>query len=98
MKKICFGLSAFLVLIQVHVQAILPPLYHTLSEFKALINDKQLTDKLQSGEAILSITLSESSFRVQTNQHNMIVDIVYEQTDRIGPAQFHLVFHEPTPR
>jgi hypothetical protein len=77
--------------------ALLPPLYHTLSEFKALLEDKQLTEKLTSGEAIISIELTDKSFTVMTNQHKLVVDIVFDKSETIGPAKFHLVFHDPEP-
>jgi hypothetical protein len=78
--------------------AILPPLYHTLAEFKAVVESPELTKSLQSGEAILSVTRDENTrFTVLTNKHKLLIDVVYEQTGRIGPAKFHLQFHEPVP-
>lgn len=78
--------------------SILPPLYHTLAEFKSLIDSPDLTRLLQSGEAIVSITREENNtFVVLTNKHTMGVDVVFEPTKLIGPAKFHLVFHDPIP-
>jgi hypothetical protein len=98
MKKICAVIATAIILVQFTVQAILPPLYHTLAEFKALIQDKQFVEKLNSGEVLESITLTDSKFIILTSQHRLVVEIVYERTERIGPAQFHLVFNEPQPR
>jgi hypothetical protein len=78
--------------------SILPPLYHTLAEFKAIVESPELTSSLQSGEAIISITREENAeFVVLTNKNKLLVDVVFEKTARIGPAKFHLVFHKPEP-
>lgn len=98
MKKLFILTFTLLTIIQGQVQALLPPLYHTQAEFKAVIEDKQLLEKLQSGEAIISITRLDNSFKVLTTQHRIVIDVVYDKTDRIGPAQFHLVVHDPQPR
>jgi hypothetical protein len=96
MNKLLFLLSILTVLIQSKGEAILPPLYHTLAEFKAVVEAPELTQSLQSGDAILSITRNENTqFVVLSNKHKIIVDVVYEHTDKIGPAKFHLVFHTP---
>jgi hypothetical protein len=98
MKKKFFLLCISMFLIHGYGIAILPPLYHTLAEFKAVIEAPELTQDLQSGEAILSITLDENAkFTVLTNKHKLVVDVVYEHTNKIGPAKFHLVFHEAEP-
>jgi hypothetical protein len=78
------------------IQALLPPLYHTLAEFKAVVEDKTLIEKLESGEAIISITrLEDGNFEVITTKHKIILDVVFEKTDLIGPGKFHLVVHDP---
>lgn len=78
------------------LEALLPPLYLTLAEFKALVDDKRLTDNLTSGEGIVSIQrLENGNLQVLTTKHEMIVDVVFEPTEKIGPGKFHLEFHEP---
>lgn len=80
------------------IQALLPPLYLTLAEFKAIIEDKKLLDKLSSGEAIVSIARGENNtYEILTTQHKIIVDVVFEKTQMIGPGKFHLEFHDPQP-
>ena len=80
------------------VQALLPPLYHTLAEFKAIVDDKQLVAKLESGEPIVSITrLEDGNFEVLTTKHKIIINVVFEKTQLIGPGKFHLVIHDPQP-
>ncbi len=78
------------------LSSLLPPLYHTLAEFKSIVEAPELTKILQSGEAILSITREDNTtFVVLTNKHKLVVDIVYEPTQMIGPAKYHLKFHDP---
>lgn len=96
MKKFIF--LALLLGIAAKGEALLPPLYTTLNEFKALIEDPKLTEKLNSGEAIKLIKRTEKGFFVLTNKHILFVDVVPEETGLIGPAQFHLKFNNPIPR
>lgn len=77
--------------------AALPPLYETLAEFKSLINSKELTERLNSGEAIMNITRNDKGFTVETNKHTLDVEVVYEPTGHPGPAHYHLVFKEAQP-
>ena len=96
MKKIWFWMFVFIFSGQMG-WALLPPLYHTLSEYKALLEDKQLTEKLSSGEAILLIERADKSFTVTTNKHKLVVDILFDKPETIGPAKFHFIFHDPEP-
>lgn len=75
--------------------ALLPPLYESIKEYKALLNDPRFVDNLTSGETILDIRREHNNFEVITNQHKLNVKIVYEPQGRPGPAQFHLEFMEP---
>lgn len=78
--------------------AILPPVYESVKEYKALLDDRQLTEKLGSGESILAIKRIDQGFFILTTRYTMSVDVIYDPTERIGPAAFHLVFHEPSLR
>lgn len=81
------------------MQALLPPLYHTLAEFKAIVDDKMLLDKLESGEAIVSITrLDDGNFEVLTTKNKLSIEVVFDKTKLIGPGKFHLVIQDPQPR
>ena len=95
MNKILIIVALSVSLAQCSLQAALPPLFQSRAEFKALIEDKHLTEKLKSGEAIVSITRSEKSFTVVTTRAEMQVDVVYDKSDKKGPLKFHLVFHDP---
>lgn len=98
MKKLTCVLFTFLAVFQISsAWSVLPPLYTTLDQFKAVVNDEQLPKKLDSGEAILAIVRIQDGFKIVTNKHRLIVDVVPEKTDKIGPMKFHLVFHDPVP-
>jgi hypothetical protein len=97
MKKLLIVSMLLIGLSQANLQAALPPLYASKAEFKALIEDSRLTEKLQSGEAIVSISRAGKSFTVVTTRNKMFVDVVPHITQRVGPAEFHLEFHEPRP-
>lgn len=78
------------------LSALKPPLYHTLDEFKALIEDPQLPGKLDSSQAIQSIVRTEQGFEVTTNKAVLPVNVVNEPAPKgwVGPAKFHLEFQE----
>lgn len=94
MKKFIFVLALMVPALN---QGLLPPLYETLAEFKSLINDDRLPQSLQSGEAIISIKKQEDNFIVTTNKSQLVVRIVHEKTQMIGPAKFHLEFDKRQP-
>lgn len=95
-KKLAGMFMAWALVCQMPLFSLLPPLYHTLNEFKAIVEAPELTTQLQSGEAIISIAREDNrTFVVLTNKHKLIVDVVEEPTKLIGPAKFHLVFHDP---
>jgi hypothetical protein len=75
---------------------LLPPLYESLAEFKSLINDERLPQSLDSGELILDVKKRDGSFIVTTNKRAIVITVVHEKSNVIGPAKFHLQF--PTAR
>lgn len=79
------------------VAAVLPPLYESLKEYKALLEDPQLTKKLESGELIMDIERSDRMFTITTNKHTLDVNIVYDAQSQPGPQNFHFEFAEPIP-
>lgn len=99
MKRISLLIVTFLLVAQFSIaSAVLPPLFTNRDEFKTLINDKQFTSKLDSGDAIVAIYRTKTGFTVLTNKHKMFVDVVADKSAKAGPAQFHLVFHDPVAR
>lgn len=95
MKKLAMILLVSLTAVK--AEAILPPLYQTASEIKSIMTDKELGERLQSGEAIMKIEKNELGYEVITNRHHVQVYVEYESALRPGPAHFKLHFGEPIP-
>jgi|694.fasta_scaffold70349_2 hypothetical protein len=95
MKKI--AISVFLLFSSIS-EAVLPPLYSTVEEYQRLLKDRELVEKLDAGQAILSIERVEGGFIILTPKYSLTVDIVAEPQNQPGPAHFHLHFHDPLPR
>lgn len=96
MKKVIF-FSILAMSFSVPAFALLPPLYESINEYKALLNDSNLTHKLVSGELISSITRTEDGFEIITNKHRLNVKVIFDPQKMPGPAKFHLEFANPTP-
>lgn len=79
------------------LEAILPPLYETALEMKAILTDQQLGQKLHSGEVIQMIQKNDQGYEILTNQHRLQIDVLYQPPKQPGPAHFKLYFHAPTP-
>lgn len=78
-------------------EAALPPLYQSLTEFKSILEDPQLDEKLQSGEGILKIEIDKDGYLITTNRHTLHVERVYEKSHGPGPARYKLFFSNPIP-
>lgn len=89
MKKVFLGIMLMGVST---IQAVLPPLYETLAEYKALLENPQLARSLNSGEAIESIQRTDKQFLIITNKRVVTIDIIYEHQDFPGPRRFHFEF------
>lgn len=75
------------------IHAALPPFYQSTKELIAILENKQLEEKLSSGESIESVTRNEKGYLFVTNQHNLQVDVRYTPNVQPGPVQFDLYFH-----
>lgn len=96
MKKIgLILLTTFIVTTQ--MEALLPPLYQTSSEIKAIMADEQLGEKLQSGEVIEKIEKNDLGYLITTNKSQLQVRVAYEPTGHPGPAHYRLEFENSTP-
>ena len=89
MIKYFFALCFF----SLNLNALLPPLYESLHQFQAIINDPKLTENFQSGEAILSIEQGgDGTFVVKTNQHTLDVKVESLQLSVPGPGHYKVHF------
>lgn len=96
MKRLAAFLLASLTLISA-AEAALPPLYESISEIQSVLSDQQLGKKLHSGEAIISIQKNDLGYEIATHQNRLQVNVVYEPSERPGPARYHLQFEDPIP-
>lgn len=74
--------------------ALLPPLYQSVKEYKALLNDPRLEKNLSSGELIQNIERTETGFEVTTNKQVLKVAVIYKKQRMPGPAEFQLEFQK----
>lgn len=80
-------------LLSLNLNALLPPLYETLHQFQAIVNDPKLTDNFQSGEAILSIEQSgDGSYLIKTNHHTLEAKVESLPQNMPGPGQYKVTF------
>lgn len=93
MRRSAFVLGAFLAYAQ-PTWAILPPLYEGLQQLKAIIEDPQLTEELQSGDLIEAIERNESGWEIRTNHFHLQVDVHRKPQSHPGPASFEYQFHK----
>jgi len=91
MKKVLF-LAVALMTLNGMASAALPPLWQNVAELKAILNDKQLGDTVQSGEVIEDIKKTETGWLIVTNHQEVPIQVVYAPATRPGPAQFTVVF------
>lgn len=77
-------------------EGLLPPLYEGIKEMQAILGSPEIGEKLQSGELITKIEKTNEGFLIETNQHQLDVKVIYQDTHKIGPATFQLKFGEPT--
>jgi hypothetical protein len=96
MKRLLFFIFASSIFLQ--AQALLPPLYQTSSEIKAIMDNPQLAQKLQAGEVIEKIEKNDQGYEITTNKSRVQVNVVYEPTGQVaGPAHYKLSFGNPAP-
>lgn len=91
------GLALLLTLSFMQIEALLPPLYQTSSEIKAMMENKQLGQKLQSGEVIEKIEKNDQGYEITTNKNRLQVNVTYENQSYPAPAQHNLSFEDPIP-
>lgn len=73
----------------------LPPLYQSAKEIQAILGSPELSKRLSSGELIQKIERTNNGFIIETNHHQLEIEVVYQKTNLIGPQSFKLVFREP---
>lgn len=74
--------------------AVLPPLYSTIDEIKAILNSAELSQHLTSADAIMAIEKNENGWTIHGFHHSVNVEVIYLKQDMPGPAKYKLVWHE----
>lgn len=74
--------------------ALLAPLNQSIREFDAVITSKDLPDYLDPNDKIIDIKREDDTFTITTEQKQVIIDLVYSPTTRVGPKEFTLKFRE----
>ncbi|MCB1181619.1 MAG: hypothetical protein KDK55_06340 [Chlamydiia bacterium] len=75
---------------------LLSPLSQSVREIEAILKNHDLHRELLQSETILDIRRLDNSYIIITNQHQMVVDILYLPAKGPGPQKFELKFNTPT--
>jgi hypothetical protein len=94
MKKIFFLLFACLHFSTAY--SILPPLYQSLEEIRAITQNQELQNYLPEGMPILEIKKVQTGYLLTTRDLQLFVEIKYLPATGLGPQQFKMIFHQPT--
>lgn len=79
--------------LSLNLNALLPPLYESIHQFQAVINDPKLSDNFQSGEALLSIEQNgDGIFLIKTNQHTLEAKVESLPVSMPGPGHYKVHF------
>ena len=76
----------------VKAEALLPPVWQGVAEVKAILNDPQLSQHLDSGEVLESITKTDTGWEILTNRSRLRIDVIPQPQKMPGPEQFTLKY------
>lgn len=76
--------------------ASLPPLAQSSREIQAILKSAETYRLLGGGEIIQGISRHHNGYLVSTAHKQLFVEVHYVPTGKIGPAEFELVFFDPT--
>lgn len=74
--------------------ALLPPYFQSVKEIEQILTDERLHDILGSGEPIMEIQKMGNSYLIVTSKQSLRVNVIYQPSERPGPAHFELQFEE----
>lgn len=96
MRKIIKISLAFL-LLSGSLSAALAPLHQSIKEWETVMKSPEITTAFTPNETLQSVMRSGDSFTICSQEKQVIVDLIYVPSQMVGPKQFKLVFHNPTP-
>lgn len=74
--------------------ALLPPLWESVAQIKAILTDEHLKDYLDSGELIESIDRSDDGYTIKTNHSELKAIIQALPQTMPGPARYEVRFNK----
>lgn len=80
------------------LQAALSPTCQSAVEVKKIFASEEFLNAFGSIDHIISCEKVEKGYLIKSETEQLFVEVVYEPTKKIGPAVFHLKFHELKPR
>lgn len=74
------------------LSALLPPAWEGVAELKAILNEKELANYLDSGDILQEVSKTEEGWLITTNRSYIAVRIIPLPQMQPGPEKFKLEF------
>ena len=74
------------------LSAVLPPVWQGVAEVKAILNDPDLSQHLDSAEILESIAKTDQGWLISTNRSHLLVKVIYERQSMPGAQKFKLKY------
>lgn len=94
-KKLSLLTVAFLLAFSSAAFATLPPLAQSEREIKAILDAPETYKRLGGADPIEQIARTENGYLLVTAHKELLVDVHYLPTQKVGPVEFELIFHPP---
>lgn len=94
MKKLLYCLSLF-VLSAGPVEGLLAPFEQSAVEIKKIVDSDELRNLLGPSQPIQGIERNDQGYIITSSDYTLQVDLNYQYSGRIGPAEFQLKFEKP---
>ena len=92
MKKLILFLTVLSLNSSIH--AALPPVFQSATDYRAILESEELYSYLDSFDTIQKIErLDEDLYQLETENKNILIEVIDIENDVIGPRQFKLHFH-----
>lgn len=96
MRKTLFTLL-FIGMMSSPVFAILSPIHQSVKEIDAILWSRELSQHFNQADTIQEIKRVDNGYVVITEDKQMMVEVIYIPSQRVGPQEFKLVFHPARP-
>ena len=75
--------------------ALLPPFAQSCQEIETILKAPETANLLGEADPIEQIVSTENGYLIVTKKQELLVDVQYIKSGKIGPQQFKLKFHTP---